>query len=81
MNNKPTRSPDEMQKIARGCISELTKTEWANPNLRGKALHDSLTSRLIQIEQFENLTEVEKAHLYRYLVVNLLVNINGMKKR
>jgi len=77
----PTRSPDEMQSIARGCISELTKTEWNNPNASGEALHNLLTGRLIQIEQFENLTDVEKAHLYRYLLCNLLTKINQMRRR
>jgi len=81
MNEKQVRHTDEMQKIARGCISELTKTEWNHPNAGPKQLHELLLGRLVQIEIFEKLSDLEKAELYRYLVVNLLVNLNQHRKK
>ena len=81
MNEKSVRHPDEMQKIARGCISELTKVEFGNPGASPQDLHNLLLGRLVQIEIFEKLTDLEKAELYRYLIVNLLVNLNQHRKK
>lgn len=76
-----SKSSDDLQKIARGVISEMTKTEWGNPNLKGEQLHYKLHEKCIQIEKFENLTDLEMAYLYRYLMINLLVNLNALRRR